>query len=131
MVFKTMYLDFNFLGGTWRLIPYFCGNEEFCLTPSKRSLDAAINNVINNYLLVGVLDDYRRFLQLGETLLTPFFRFIIFLYRISRYFWDNFCFIIKQMKLKMAKIKNRGLVPGKNRGPGQPLPISCTERKLT
>ena len=66
-------LFFVFLGGGWTLIPYFCGNEEFCLTPSNRSVDAAIKNVKDNFLLVGILEEYTKFLKLAQILLPTFF----------------------------------------------------------
>ena len=56
------------------MIPYFCGNEEFCGIPSERAFDKAVANVRKHYLIVGVLEDYLRFLKLSEILLPIFFR---------------------------------------------------------
>ena len=61
-------------GGTWTLIPYFCGNDNFCQIPTKRALNAAMENVRKSYLLVGILEDYDRFWKLGEVLMPRFFK---------------------------------------------------------
>ena len=61
-------------GGSWTLIPYFCGNDYFCQKPTKRALNAAMENVRKSYLLVGILEDYDRFLKLGEVLMPRFFK---------------------------------------------------------
>ena len=73
-------LNFVTIGGDWTLIPYFCGNEDFCLKPSKESVDAAMANVRKNYLLVGILEDYERFLKLAEILLPIFFKGSVTIY---------------------------------------------------
>mgnify|MGYP000402043990 CR=1 FL=1 len=60
-------------GGTWTLIPYFCGNDDFCQKPTKQAVDQAMANVRKSYLVVGILEDYERFLKLVAILMTPFF----------------------------------------------------------
>ncbi|XP_020914248.1 uronyl 2-sulfotransferase isoform X2 [Exaiptasia diaphana] len=55
-------------------IPYFCGQTRGCRGSSYTSLRRAINNVVNNYLAVGVLEDVNSFIKVLERLLPAFFK---------------------------------------------------------
>ncbi|VDK75575.1 unnamed protein product [Onchocerca ochengi] len=59
----------------WLQIPYFCGTDHFCSeVGNKRALEQAKINLINYYLLVGLTDQMRDFIELLELLLPSFFR---------------------------------------------------------
>ena len=60
-------------GGTWTMIPYFCGEEAFCKIPSEQSLEKAIDNIEKHYLFVGVLEEFELSLRVFEELLPSFF----------------------------------------------------------
>ena len=65
------------------MIPFFCGNEDFCSHPTERAFDKAVANVRKHFLIVGVLEDYVRFLKLSEILLPVFFRGAVKMYSIK------------------------------------------------
>lgn len=55
------------------IIPYFCGQTDFCLKPTRRSLDRAIQNAIKYYAVVGIMEEYNIFLKLLEKLIPQYF----------------------------------------------------------
>ena len=55
------------------MIPYFCGNHEFCLQPTKDALKEAKTNVEKYYSIVGILEEYPKFLELASVILPKFF----------------------------------------------------------
>ncbi|VDM11088.1 unnamed protein product [Wuchereria bancrofti] len=59
----------------WLQIPYFCGTHHFCSeVGNNRALEQAKVNLINYYLLVGLSNQMRHFIELLELLLPKFFR---------------------------------------------------------
>lgn len=58
---------------TFRLIPYFCGNYDFCLKPSTQSLLRAMDNVINYFPIVGYLENMDQYYELTEKIWPQFF----------------------------------------------------------
>ncbi|VDN83786.1 unnamed protein product [Brugia pahangi] len=59
----------------WLQIPYFCGTHHFCSeVGNNRALEQAKVNLINYYLLVGLSEQMRHFIELLELLLPTFFR---------------------------------------------------------
>ncbi|KAJ7391400.1 hypothetical protein OS493_018444 [Desmophyllum pertusum] len=63
------------------IVPYFCGHEAFCRKPSQLALRQAKINVITNYLVVGVTDEFEDFLSILEKLLPEFFKGVLELYK--------------------------------------------------
>jgi len=59
--------------GLWYMIPYFCGQEAFCRTPSVEALRRAKMNVLDNYIAVGILEDFEGSLKVFEKLLPQHF----------------------------------------------------------
>ncbi|ELU16142.1 hypothetical protein CAPTEDRAFT_140021 [Capitella teleta] len=60
--------------GFFKIIPFFCGQEEFCREPTKEALVQAIKNVKKHYLVVGVLEDFEGFIEVLEFLLPDYFQ---------------------------------------------------------
>lgn len=63
------------------IVPFFCGQEAFCTRPSQLALRQAKVNVVKNYLLVGITEEYEDFLFALETLLPEFFKGILEIYK--------------------------------------------------
>lgn len=55
------------------VVPYFCGQDIMCQRPSKESLYRAKVHVLENYLVVGYLEDFTGMLQVLEKTLPSFF----------------------------------------------------------
>lgn len=55
------------------LIPYFCGQQAACSRPTQWALRQAKLNVVNNYLVVGILEEFKEFLIVLEKILPAFF----------------------------------------------------------
>ncbi|ELU04384.1 hypothetical protein CAPTEDRAFT_223508 [Capitella teleta] len=60
--------------GFFRIIPYFCGQDEKCFTPSQWALDRAKENVIKHYLVVGMSEDVDKFLEVLDMMMPTFFK---------------------------------------------------------
>nr|XP_039267722.1 uronyl 2-sulfotransferase-like [Styela clava] len=60
-------------GRLFYVVPYFCGQDFLCHRPSKESLYRAKVHVMENYLVVGYLEDFTGMLQVLEKLLPQFF----------------------------------------------------------
>ncbi|XP_076454869.1 heparan sulfate 2-O-sulfotransferase 1-like isoform X2 [Babylonia areolata] len=59
----------------WLQIPFFCGHVAECWTPgSQWALEQAKQNVLTNYLLVGVTEELGDFIAVLEATLPRFFR---------------------------------------------------------
>lgn len=53
----------------WYIIPYFCGQAAFCRLPGVEAVRRAKMNVMENYLAVGVLEDFEGSLKVFQRLL--------------------------------------------------------------
>ncbi|KAK2153692.1 hypothetical protein LSH36_289g03027 [Paralvinella palmiformis] len=69
--------------GYFRIIPYFCGQDPYCFIPSDRSLVQAKQNVENHFLVVGVIDYVREFLEVLEKVAPRYFRSAPLVYEIG------------------------------------------------
>eukprot|EP00118_Oscarella_pearsei_P018542 m.190338 g.190338 ORF g.190338 m.190338 type:complete len:331 (+) comp39431_c0_seq41:107-1099(+) len=63
------------------IIPYFCGQDPGCLEPNKWALERAKVNVIEKFLVVGLLEEYEETLKVFERLLPRHFKGIFDLYK--------------------------------------------------
>lgn len=66
----TECLHHNF---TYRMIPFFCGNDDYCLFPSQNSLNQAKKNVIRSFPVVGYLENLSEYFELAEVIFPQFF----------------------------------------------------------
>ncbi|MFH4973725.1 hypothetical protein AB6A40_000434 [Gnathostoma spinigerum] len=58
----------------WLQIPYFCGTHHFCSeVGSERALAVAKQNLVNHYLVVGLTEKLREFIEVLEKVLPKFF----------------------------------------------------------
>ncbi|XP_026867030.1 uronyl 2-sulfotransferase isoform X2 [Electrophorus electricus] len=67
------------------IIPYFCGQHPQCREPSLWALQKAKENVLEHYLLVGVLEELQDVLLLLERLLPHFFTDVLNIYKSPEY----------------------------------------------
>lgn len=59
----------------WLQIPFFCGHSSECWKPGNRwALEKAKQNLLNNYLLVGITEQMEEFITLLEATLPRIFR---------------------------------------------------------
>ncbi|XP_061609181.1 uronyl 2-sulfotransferase a [Phyllopteryx taeniolatus] len=63
------------------IIPYFCGQHPKCREPGPWALDRAKQNVLENYLLVGILEELEDVLLLLERLLPHYFTGVLDIYK--------------------------------------------------
>ncbi|XP_061125600.1 uronyl 2-sulfotransferase a isoform X3 [Syngnathus typhle] len=63
------------------IIPYFCGQHPKCREPGPWALERAKQNVLENYLLVGILEELEDVLLLLERLLPHYFTGVINIYK--------------------------------------------------
>ncbi|XP_071481797.1 uronyl 2-sulfotransferase-like, partial [Diadema antillarum] len=57
-----------------QLVKWFCGYDEICSEPSKKSMDRAMSNVNEFFVFVGLMEEYKETVQLAEKLLPDLFR---------------------------------------------------------
>ena len=70
----------------FRIIPYFCGQRDLCLTPSRQALELAKHNVIKHYSVVGLQEDLLHTFALWEqTSPNIFANLTLFAYRFLRH----------------------------------------------
>lgn len=55
------------------VVPYFCGQDVLCQSPGEESLLRAKRHVMENYFVVGYLEDFEGMLQVLESLLPQYF----------------------------------------------------------
>ncbi|XP_065111678.2 uronyl 2-sulfotransferase isoform X2 [Paramisgurnus dabryanus] len=67
------------------IIPFFCGQHPQCREPSEWALETAKQNVLEHYLLVGLLEELEDVLLLLERLLPHFFSDVFKIYRSPDY----------------------------------------------
>ncbi|MBN3311123.1 UST sulfotransferase, partial [Amia calva] len=67
------------------IIPYFCGQHPKCREPGLWALERAKQNVIENFLLVGILEELEDVLLLLERLLPHFFTDVLSIYKSPDY----------------------------------------------
>ena len=95
------------MGGTWTMIPYFCGDLPECHIPSEKSLNMAKEAIRKHYILVGVLEDYSTTLKLLEALLPGYFGGASRLYALKK----DLLIYSGRTKIKLAPSKTTiGLV---------------------
>ncbi|CAM4694167.1 unnamed protein product [Leuciscus chuanchicus] len=68
------------------IVPYFCGQHPQCREPGVWALERAKQNVIENFLLVGILEELEDVLLLLERLLPHYFSDVLNIYK-SPTFW--------------------------------------------
>uniref|UniRef100_A0A4W4FGI7 Uronyl 2-sulfotransferase n=1 Tax=Electrophorus electricus TaxID=8005 RepID=A0A4W4FGI7_ELEEL len=68
------------------IVPYFCGQHPQCREPGVWALDRAKQNVVENFLLVGILEELEDVLFLLERLLPHYFSDVVAIYK-SPEFW--------------------------------------------
>ncbi|CAK8682999.1 unnamed protein product [Clavelina lepadiformis] len=61
-------------GRLWYIVPYFCGQESICQRPSTYSLQRAKQRLLDNYLAVGILEDFQGTLKIFEKLMPYHFK---------------------------------------------------------
>ncbi|XP_074472279.1 uronyl 2-sulfotransferase a isoform X1 [Sebastes fasciatus] len=67
------------------IIPYFCGQHPQCREPGVWALERAKQNVVENYLLVGILEELEDVLLLLERLLPHYFTGVLSIYKSPDY----------------------------------------------
>uniref|UniRef100_A0A1A8QAP3 Uronyl-2-sulfotransferase n=1 Tax=Nothobranchius pienaari TaxID=704102 RepID=A0A1A8QAP3_9TELE len=67
------------------IIPYFCGQHPQCREPGVWALERAKQNVLDNYLLVGVLEELEDVLLMLERLLPHYFSGVLDIYKSPEY----------------------------------------------
>ena len=55
------------------MIPFFCGSSKICLKRGDEALTIAKQNVRDNYLIVGIMEDFPNTMKALETLAPNFF----------------------------------------------------------
>ncbi|XP_047015680.1 uronyl 2-sulfotransferase a isoform X2 [Ictalurus punctatus] len=68
------------------IVPYFCGQHPQCREPGEWALERAKQNVMENFLLVGILEELEDVLLLLERLLPHYFSDVLTIYH-SPAFW--------------------------------------------
>lgn len=82
------------------ITPFFCGQETFCQRPSELALKQAKINVIRNYLVVGVTEEFQDFLFVLEKLLPRFFTGVRNIYKSPGDFLNSKIVTTKTMNKK-------------------------------
>lgn len=59
---------------TFVIIPYFCGQDSYCVKPSRRALEQAKRNVVKYFSVVGYLEEYNKFISVVEKIWPRFFK---------------------------------------------------------
>ncbi|XP_028653712.1 uronyl 2-sulfotransferase a [Erpetoichthys calabaricus] len=67
------------------IIPYFCGQHPKCREPGEWALERAKQNVNENFLLIGILEELEDVLLLLERLLPHFFMDVVNIYKNPDY----------------------------------------------
>ncbi|ELU09621.1 hypothetical protein CAPTEDRAFT_189618 [Capitella teleta] len=67
--------------GFWTMVPYFCGHDPICRTPSRDALERAKANVVSNYAVIGLTEDMETFTRVLENVIPKYFRGMTDLYR--------------------------------------------------
>nr|XP_046228495.1 uronyl 2-sulfotransferase a isoform X1 [Scatophagus argus] len=70
---------------TFYIIPFFCGQHPQCREPGVWALERAKQNVMENYLLVGILEELEDVLLLLERLLPHYFTGVLEIYNSPSY----------------------------------------------
>ncbi|KAI0225206.1 Uronyl 2-sulfotransferase [Lamellibrachia satsuma] len=68
--------------GYFKIVPFFCGQEEFCSTPGEAALSQAIQNIKKHYAVVGVVEMYAEFIQTLEVIFPTYFKGITSIYDV-------------------------------------------------
>lgn len=69
---------------TFRLLPFFCGQDDWCLQPTERTLLQAKKNVIKYFPLVGYVENMLNYFELAEKIWPQFFKGAVKIYLSSR-----------------------------------------------
>ena len=64
----------------FKTVPFFCGQDEFCLEPGPRALEQAKMNVIKYFAVVGILEEYQTFLKVLTCVFPQYFQGSVNLY---------------------------------------------------
>ena len=57
----------------WGTVPYFCGEDPICATPSYEAFDRAVLS-LRRFLFVGITEDYRNSTLVLEKMMPSYFR---------------------------------------------------------
>ena len=68
---QTECADFRF---NFQVMPHFCGQDDYCIYPSKRALEQAKENAEKHFAVIGYLEKYVEFVEMLEHILPNFFR---------------------------------------------------------
>ncbi|XP_006824277.1 uronyl 2-sulfotransferase-like [Saccoglossus kowalevskii] len=68
---------------TFRVVPYFCGQDDECRTASRWAVEQAKRNVVEKFLFVGITEDFNSTLVVLERLLPQFFEGALESYKIT------------------------------------------------
>ncbi|KAK4475206.1 hypothetical protein MN116_002285 [Schistosoma mekongi] len=90
----------------WVQVPYFCGQAMYCQIPGNlAAVETAKRHVIENYLIVGITEEFDKFVDLLEILLPSFFTGAHNLRSRSKHKWylrrTNLKFPISQETIKI------------------------------
>lgn len=66
------------------MIPYFCGNEDYCRQRKQKALQQAKENILKHFTVVGVLERFDETLKLFEELLPSYFRGVQESYKLRK-----------------------------------------------
>ena len=58
----------------WYIVPYFCGQDVMCKRPSIEAVQRAKRHLLDNYLVVGFVEDFEGTLQVFEKLMPFYFK---------------------------------------------------------
>ena len=67
----------------FQIIPHFCGQEEFCISPSQKALDQAKANANKHFALIGYLEKCYQFFELLEYLFPRYFRDLMEVHKVQ------------------------------------------------
>lgn len=68
----------------FKIIPFFCGQEDFCLKSSSKALNKAKLNVIKYFAVVGMVEQYEGFLQILKCVFPQYFNGAVKTYELSK-----------------------------------------------
>jgi len=60
--------------GWFKIVPFFCGQDPICVKPCSAALQLAKKHVSENFLVVGILNQMREFMETLEVFLPTFFQ---------------------------------------------------------
>ncbi len=89
------------------MIPFFCGQDKFCESPSEASFGRAVQNLKRNFILVGLTEQMDDFFVMLQKIFPVYFRDITNFWRISGKNYMAKCEILIPVKVKSIRMKQR------------------------